>query len=65
MHTAAAAQVDEWHPGLVAIEATAKLNASVILFVVGAETRGVASMVEVSDTCRLLRCAHGKGPYRT
>ena len=52
-------QVDEWHPGLVAIEATAKLNARIILFVVASETRGVASMVEVrcpqSGAAQLLR----------
>ena len=58
-------QVDEWHPGLVAIEATAKLNARIILFVVASETRGVASMVEVrcpqGGAAQLLRpwqCAH-------
>jgi hypothetical protein len=42
-------QVDEWHPGLVVEEAAAKDAADVVFFVVGPETRAVASMIEVAE----------------
>jgi len=45
----AVAQVDEWHPGLVVLEAKAKDEADVLLFVVGPETRAIASMIEVAE----------------
>lgn len=43
------AQVDEWSPDLIPVEAKAKAGALLVLFVVSAETRAVASMVEVSE----------------
>jgi hypothetical protein len=46
---AARAQVDDWHPGLVVLEAKAKDEADVLLFVVGPETRAIASMIEVAE----------------
>jgi hypothetical protein len=42
-------QVDEWHPDLIEIEANAKAGARLLLFVIGPETRGVASMVEAAE----------------
>src|SRR5687767_9714501 len=41
-------QVDDWHDGLVALEAAAKEDADVLLFVINGQTRGVASMVEAA-----------------
>merc|ERR1711939_326891 len=41
-------QVEEWHEGLVQEEASAKAEATVQLFVVSRETRGVASLVEAA-----------------
>ena len=42
-------QVEEWTPDLVAIEARAKAEASSLLFVIDGQTRGLASMIEVSE----------------
>jgi len=42
-------QVDNWTPDLVEVEAKAKKNARILFFVVGPETRGIASMVEVAE----------------
>jgi len=39
-----------WHSGLIAVEAEAKENANVLMFVVDGVTRGLASMVEVAAT---------------
>eukprot|EP00947_MAST-08B_sp_MAST-8B-sp1_P000146 g146.t1 len=41
-------QVDKWDPSLMAIEEQAKLHSKTLLFVVGPETRAVASMVEAA-----------------
>ena len=42
-------QVDEWRPELVKIEAEVKRDARILLFVVGDETRGIASMIEAAE----------------
>eukprot|EP00741_Cyanophora_paradoxa_P020906 tig00021318_g20182.t1 len=42
-------QVEEWRPELVAVEAEAKRAAGVLLFVIDAQTRGLASMVEAAE----------------
>jgi hypothetical protein len=42
-------QVASWSPELVAQEAAAKADAAILLFVVCARTRGVASMIEVAE----------------
>lgn len=39
----------EWTPELIPVEAAAKLTARCQLFVITAETRGVASMIEVAE----------------
>eukprot|EP00049_Salpingoeca_infusionum_P002660 m.58726 g.58726 ORF g.58726 m.58726 type:complete len:104 (+) comp11715_c0_seq1:64-375(+) len=41
-------QVDDWSPDLVAIEAKAKKDATVLLFVFDPSTRCLASLVEVA-----------------
>lgn len=41
-------QVDAWHDGLIAQEAAAKEHARVLLFVIDAQTRGVASIAEAA-----------------
>merc|ERR1719181_175194 len=46
-------QVDDWTPELVQIEAEAKESAEVLLFVIDAQTRALASIVEASEyICR-------------
>jgi hypothetical protein len=46
-------QVDDWSPDLVAIEAKAKEDCSVLLFVIDAETRALVSVLEaVEHVCR-------------
>ena len=42
-------QVDSWTPELVDIEAQAKTDASVLLFVIDRQTRALASMIEASE----------------
>lgn len=42
-------QVEEWDPSLIQLEETAKQEADVLLFVIGPETRAVASMIEVAE----------------
>ncbi len=42
-------QVDDWDPSLVAMEAQAKLEAPVLLFVIDSATRAIASMIEVVE----------------
>jgi len=42
-------QVDDWDPSLVAMEAQAKAEAPVLLFVIDAATRAIASMIEVVE----------------
>ena len=42
-------QVDDWYPALMAEEARAKKTAKAMLFVIDSETRGIASMVEVTE----------------
>ena len=42
-------QVDEWHDGLVAIEAKNKEEATVLLYVIDGQTRSLASMVEIAE----------------
>jgi len=42
-------QVDDWHPGLIALEDNAKQDALVLLFVIDGQTRAIASMVEVAE----------------
>ena len=42
-------QVENWTEACVAIEADNKMCAHTLLFVVGAETRAVASMIEASE----------------
>jgi hypothetical protein len=44
-------QVENWSPELVAIEAAAKREARWLLFVIGRETRAVASMIEAAQYC--------------
>jgi raw len=39
-------QVADWHDGLVALEATAKEESEVLLFVIDGKTRAIASMLE-------------------
>lgn len=41
-------QVDEWHQSLMALEDEAKKAARVLLFVLDAQTRGIASIAEAS-----------------
>lgn len=41
-------QVDEWHEGLMAVEATHKEGARVLLFVIDNQTRGIASIAEAA-----------------
>lgn len=48
-------QVDDWHPGLVVEEAKAKDEATVVFFVVGPETRAIASMIEVAELISTMR----------
>merc|ERR1711959_236173 len=42
-------QVEDWHEGLIALEATAKAEASVLLFVIDSMTRALASMLEAAE----------------
>ena len=42
-------QVDDWYEGLVVLEASAKEQASVLLFVIDAQTRAIASMLEATE----------------
>merc|ERR1712166_1891 len=42
-------QVDDWSPDLVEIEAQAKQHANILLFVIDAQTRALASMLEASE----------------
>src|SRR2546421_6156304 len=42
-------QVEDWSLELVAIEARAKEEASLLLFVINEQTRAVASMIEASE----------------
>ena len=42
-------QVDEWSEELVAIEAKAKEDAEVLLFVIDNKTRGITSMLEATE----------------
>eukprot|EP00658_Telonema_sp_P-2_P083769 TRINITY_DN9160_c0_g1_i1.p1 TRINITY_DN9160_c0_g1~~TRINITY_DN9160_c0_g1_i1.p1 ORF type:complete len:402 (-),score=91.65 TRINITY_DN9160_c0_g1_i1:187-1392(-) len=42
-------QVDDWHEGLVQIEAAAKENAKVLMFVVDNATRALASCLEATE----------------
>lgn len=42
-------QVEDWSPELVAIEATAKNEADVLLFVIDSQTRAIASMLEATE----------------
>jgi hypothetical protein len=42
-------QVEEWKPDMVVIESIVKERCAVLLFVIGSETRGVASMVEATQ----------------
>jgi len=45
-------QVDDWHDGLVELEATAKDNAKVLMFVIDNSTRAIASILEATEyTC--------------
>lgn len=42
-------QVDDWSPELVAIEAKAKADAKVLLFVIDSQTRAIASILEATE----------------
>lgn len=42
-------QVEDWSPELVAIEAAAKDEADVLLFVIDSQTRAIASMLEATE----------------
>ena len=42
-------QVDDWDPSLVVMEAQAKAEAPVLLFVIDSATRAIASMIEVVE----------------
>jgi len=42
-------QVEEWDPSLIKLEETAKAEADLLLFVIGPETRAIASMIEVAE----------------
>jgi raw len=42
-------QVDDWHEGLVKVEAEAKTNCEVLLFVIDKQTRAVASLLEATE----------------
>jgi hypothetical protein len=42
-------QVEDWRPDMVVVEAIVKERCAVLLFVVGSETRGVASMIEATQ----------------
>ncbi len=42
-------QVDEWEPELIQKEEAAKQTAKLLLYVIGRETRAVASMIEASE----------------
>jgi len=41
--------VEEWDPSLIQLEETAKTEADVLLFVIGSQTRAIASMIEVAE----------------
>lgn len=42
-------QVDDWHEGLVTLEANAKQEADSLLFVIDGQTRAIASMIEATE----------------
>ena len=42
-------QVENWSPELVAVEAAAKKEAEVLLFVIDGQTRAIASMLEAAE----------------
>lgn len=42
-------QVTDWHKGLMALEAVAKAESSVLLFVIDGQTRAIASMLEAVE----------------
>jgi len=48
-------QVDEWSPSLVPLERKMKENASLLLFVISSQTRGIASMIEAAELIALRR----------
>jgi hypothetical protein len=49
-------QVDDWKPELVQIEAEAKADASVLLFVIDSQTRAISSIAETSEYICSGRC---------
>lgn len=42
-------QVDDWHEGLVKLEADAKAESEVLLFVIDGQTRAIASILEATE----------------
>jgi hypothetical protein len=42
-------QVDEWKPDMVVVEAIVKERCAMLMFVIGPETRGIASMIEATQ----------------
>lgn len=48
-------QVEDWSPELVQIEADMKESALVLLFVIGAQTRSIASMIEAAEYIAIQR----------
>lgn len=42
-------QISDWHPNLIALEAKAKEVCDVLLFVIDAKTRAIASMLEATE----------------
>jgi raw len=42
-------QVDDWHEGLVKLEADAKAESEILLFVIDGQTRAIASILEATE----------------
>ncbi len=42
-------QVDDWHEGLVQLEADAKAESEILLFVIDGQTRAIASILEATE----------------
>lgn len=42
-------QVDDWHDGLVALEAAAKEESEILLFVIDGQTRALVSVLEATE----------------
>lgn len=48
-------QISDWHPNLIQLEAAAKEECQMLLFVIDSKTRAIASMLEATEYIMQLR----------